>query len=522
MNERIVRALMVKFSFVRFRGWGFHKTFIGLAAVIAAMLLFHSGVAHAGVVYSWTKTMGGTGHDVGRSVVVDSGGNVYMTGFFSDTVDFDPDGAGDIHIGGEDLFLTRINSDGSYGWTKTSTGGAHGCSVVEDGSGNIYVTGEFGGTTDFDPGGAGDSHTSAGLSEDIFLTKISSAGTYGWTKTIGGTAMDVGISVASDNSGNLFMAGYFSGTVDFDPDGAGDSHISAGTTDVFLTRINSDGTYGWTKTMGGTGDEDTQVTVAVDGSGNVYVAGYFTGTADFNPGGGGDSHTSAGLGDIFLTKISSTGTYGWTKTMGGTGEDGGLDLGSVAVDGSGNVYVAGYFTVTADFDPGAGTDYHTSSGSGDVSLTRINSDGTYGWTKIIGGTGDDMGGAWLDNSGNIYLSGVFSDTVNFAADWADTDSHTSAGDWDIFLTKINPDGTYGWTKTMGGTAMDASRSVAADSSGNVYIIGQFYGTADFDPGTGVDNHTSAGVEDDIFLTKFMAEAGGGGGGGGCFIATAAR
>ena len=533
MKKRIVSALIVKFSFAWFRGWMFPKTFIGLAAVIAAMSLFHGGVANAGVVYSWTKTMGAASSDVGKAVAVDGDGNVYVTGFFADTVDFDPDGVGDSHTSlWDDMFLTRINSDGNYGWTKTTTSSdcAHGRSVAVDGSGNIYVTGYFAGITDFDSGAGTDNHTPAGLT-DIFLTKISSAGTYGWTKTIGGTGEDWGISVAADNSGNLFMAGYFSGTVNFAADWAGtDSHTSAGTMDVFLTRINSDDSYGWTKTMGGTGDQDTHVTVAVDGSGNIYVVGYFTGTADFNPGGAGDSHTSAGLGDIFLTKISSTGLYGWTKTMGGTGEDGGMS--SVAVDGSGNVYITGYFTGTADFDPGAGTDDHTSSGLWDVFLTRIDSDGSYGWTKSIGGTGEDVGvSVTVDDSGNINLTGAFSETVDFDPG-VGTDSHTSAGSFDIFLMMINPDGSYGWTKTMGGTDGEAGHYVAADSSDNVYITGSFRGTADFDPGVGTDPRTSAGLGD-IFLTKFMADAGGGdggggdggggdgGGSGGCFIATAA-
>ena len=105
-----------------------------------------------------------------------------------------------------------------------------------------------------------------------------------------------------------------------------------------------------------------------------------------------------------------------------------------------------------------------------------------------------------------------------------TDNHTSAGSDDIFLTKINADGTYSWTKTMGGTSNDRGDSAAVDGSGNVYVTGSFEGIADFDPGPGTDNHTAAGGRA-IFLTKFIMESpspaggDGDGGGGGCFIAT---
>ncbi|MEJ2657501.1 MAG: hypothetical protein P8012_09935, partial [Desulfobacterales bacterium] len=186
---------------------------------------------------------------------------------------------------------------------------------------------------------------------------------------------------------------------------------------------------------GGT-DRDYGQSVAVDGSDNVYITGYFSGAnVNFNPGAGTDDHTSAGLEDIFLTKINADGSYGYTKTMGGTDRDYGR---SVAVDGSDNVYITGYFSgANVDFNPGAGTDDHTSKG--------------------------------LD---------------------------------DIFLTKINFDGSYDLTKTMGGTSQDAGQSVAVDSRVNAYITGYFSGAnVDFNPGAGTDDHTSEGLED-IFLTKF--------------------
>jgi hypothetical protein len=276
-----------------------------------------------------------------------------------------------------------------------------------------------------------------------------------------------------------------------------------GNRDIFLTKISSDGSYAWTKTMGGT-NRDVGHSVAVVESGDVYVTGWFEGTADFDFGAGVDSHTAVGNWDIFLTKISSDGSYAWTKTMGGEGYDEGY---SVAVDGNGNVYVTGDFQGTTDFDPGVATDNHSSAGGADIFLTRINSNGSYGWTKTMGGADYEQGSSVaVFGSGNVYVTGYFEGTMEFhAGDW--TDYAYSAGGYDIFLTSINPDGTYGWTKTMGGTDYDYGNAVAVEGSalggsGNIYVAGSFQGTAEFDPTGEGDSRTSVG-NSDIFLTKFQ-------------------
>ena len=212
--ERIMKALIPKLYFTRFLGCQEYKTCKVFVLIIglAVLFLFYGGVAHADAVYLWTKTMGGTDQDFGQSVVVDGSDNVYITGSFQQTVDFDPGAGTDSHLseGVEDIFLTKINSDGSYGWTKTmgGTDPDSGQAVAVDSSGNVYITGSFQQTVDFDPGASTDDHTSEGF-EDIFLTKFRIVGFVviptSVTTTGGGDTAPFTVRLLSEPSANVIL-----------------------------------------------------------------------------------------------------------------------------------------------------------------------------------------------------------------------------------------------------------------------------------------------------------------------------
>ena len=299
-------------------------------------------------------TFGGTDTDYGHGVAVDGSGNVYTTGVFVGTVDF---GAGNVtSAGGYDVFVTKRNAAGAHQWTTTfgGTGQDYAREVAVDGSGNVHVTGHFSNAVDFGAGNVGSSG-----SYDAFVTKLNAAGAHQWTNTFGSTSVDDGWSVAVDGSGNVYTSGYFHGTVNF---GAGNV-TAAGNSDAYVTKLNAAGAHQWTTTYDGTSVE-VGFGVAVDGSGNVHVTGYFQGTVDL---GAGDV-TSAGSNDVFVTKLNAAGVHQWTTTLGGTNDD---RPQSVAVDGSGNVHTSGYFQGTVDF--GAGD--VTSAGSADVFVVKLNSAG---------------------------------------------------------------------------------------------------------------------------------------------------
>ncbi|MBK9256192.1 MAG: SBBP repeat-containing protein [Saprospiraceae bacterium] len=320
-----------------------------------------------------------------------------------------------------------------------------------------------------------------------------------WAKSMGGTSSDIGIGIAVDGSGNVYTAGSFQGTADFDP-GAGTANLtSAGFQDIFVSKLDANGNFLWAKSMGGT-SSDIGIGIAVDGSGNVYTTGYFNGTIDFDPGAGMVNLSSAGNGDIFVSKLDANGNFLWAKSMGGTGEDIGR---GIAVDGSGNVYTTGNFAGTVDFDPGAGTANLISAGSRDIFVSKLDANGNFLWAKSMGGTGDDYAIAIaMDGSGNVYTTGNFAGTVDFDPG-AGTANLISAGSRDIFVSKLDANGNFLWAKSMGGTAEDNGSGIVVDGSGNVYTMGNFQGTADFDPGAGTANLISAGSRD-IFVLKLDA------------------
>ncbi|MDH3976007.1 MAG: chitobiase/beta-hexosaminidase C-terminal domain-containing protein, partial [Deltaproteobacteria bacterium] len=326
---------------------------------------------------------------------------------------------------------------------------------------------------------------------------------YYGTLTYGGpfsTHPDNVVAVKTDKSGSIFRAGTFGEPLDFNPGPDVDLHSPSGGEDIYLTKINADGSYLWTKTMGGKSPDNFR-DLAIDDAGNIYLTGFFTQKADFDPGPGVDEHLSYGHFDIFLTKINADGSYGWTKTMGGPN----LDVGNaVSVDKSGNIYLAGSFFYEADVDPGPAFDIRQSMGGADIFLTKINVNGTYGWTKTFGGIwSDESNSLSVDATGNIYMTGYFSNTVDFNPG-PEIDEHLSRGREDVFITKINVDGSYGWTKAMGGNDRDIATSVAVDSINNVYITGTFEGLADFNPGTEFDDHMSHGLAD-VFITKINGD-----------------
>ena len=431
---------------VNFNPWGAASTHTSNGNSDAFLAKFDKNAS-----FLWVRTWGGAGIDASAGLAVDSSGNVYVSGKFQQTVDFMPGTSGFSRTsnGANDIFLVKYNTNGILQWLRTWGGdlGDDGYLCAVDSSGNVYVVGDFSSNfVNFNTTGGSDIHARKGPagSFDAYISKHDTNGNFQWARSWGGGWYTDGPSVAVDGSGNVYVAGMFENTVNFDPGGGVDNHTAhggAGCTnpancpiDVFLSKYDSGGIYKWTKTWGGNGSDCGSVNV--DNAGNIYVSGYFNGAVNFNPWGAADTHMSISASDTFLSKFDPNGNFQWARTFGGNSAYGG---GSTAFDSAGNVYVAGTFSGSANFNP-SGSDIRTANGPKDIFLTKYDKNGLYIGTRTWGGPGDD--GAYsiaINQSLNkLYVAGVFSNTVNFNP-WGVAENHTSNGGQDLFLTTFTID-----------------------------------------------------------------------------------
>ena len=259
--------------------------------------------------FVWSKGyIGNSGsNNSGTGIAVDGSGNVYTTGYFDAVGIFQNPGPLIIlKTGTTDVFLIELDTNGNFIWANNMGGAgatAKPNSIAVDSSSNIYTTGFFTGTVDFDPGAGTSNLTSAG-SNDIFISKLDSSGNFVLAKNIGGTGDDQGTGIAVDSSSNIYTTGFFTGTVDFDP-GAGTSNLtSAGSNDIFVSKLDSSGAFVWADDMGGATSTSQGKSIAVDASNSkYYIAGIFDNTVDFAPGPETRNLTSAGGNDIFIEQL---------------------------------------------------------------------------------------------------------------------------------------------------------------------------------------------------------------------------
>ncbi len=333
----------------------------------------------------WSRRFGGTGIDRCRGVATDGTGNVFVTGHFQNTVNF---GGGDLtSAGGNDIFIAKFDADGDHLWSQRfgSTGVDICVGVATDGAGNVFVTGWFQNTVNFGGGdltSAGDydvvvakydtdgshlwSHSFGGTGYDFgwalavdgagnaivtgsgFLAKYGSNGTPLWNHSYA----VMGFAIATDEAGNVIFTGSFYNTVNL----GGEDLTSAGGPDIFVAKYDTDGNHLWSRRFGGGGggDDDEGLSIATDGNYNVVVAGRFGGSADF----GGGIFTSVGEEDMFIAKYNASGDHLWSMTFGGAGWE---KPNGLAIDGGGSVLVAGTFEGTVNF---GGEDLTTAGGGG--------------------------------------------------------------------------------------------------------------------------------------------------------------
>lgn len=300
-----------------------------------------------------------------------------------------------------------------------------------------------------------------------------------FTVKAGGSGSDYPTNIAVDGEGNTYMTGQFAGKAFFDV-----TEIqSTGAENMFLAKFDAEGKAVWVS-QGGGQKHDEGRSVKIDGDGNVYVTGYFQGSATF----GATALESSGDLDMFLAKYSASGDLLWVKKAGGEGYDRGYAL---DLDADGNVYVVGQFTRLAFFN--ASTVVYAGDVTTGTFLVKYNASGDVIYARNSTGVSYSEGNALVvTGTGESFISGSFSETMKFG-----TTTLEAQGDLDLFIAKYNADGTLAWAKREGNTGTEANRGMSLDPSGNVYVTGFFNGTTTI----GSTTFVSAG-DRDIFLAKY--------------------
>ncbi|MCB9284288.1 MAG: T9SS type A sorting domain-containing protein [Lewinellaceae bacterium] len=471
--------------------------------LIFALLFFYKGyIWSQPPQLEWAKQTGSITKDWGKEIKLDAAGNIFILGQFSGTVDFDPGpNTYDLTSNGDmDIFIQKLDPDGNFVWAKSlgneMTDFPYAMGVGPDG--NVVAVGSFQGTVDFDPG-PGERLLSSEGSLDIFVLALEWNGDYLWAESIGGPGLDEATSVSIDCNVHALIAGHFEETVDFKP-GAGTCYLtSAGGTDIFVAELDCSGNFIRAYSMGGPGN-DGATGLAVDAEGNHFTTGYFQNTADFDPDAGTYELTSNGMTDVFIQKFNINGHFQWARSIGGLYSD----LGRVIkMDILGNVVIAGNFDRVVDFDPGPGEwPLGKEENDGSLFLLRLSPEGEFaGAIALVQQNGNITPlSLAIEESGNNYLAGFFSSMVDFDPGPGE-EMLTASGSEDMFLMKLDPLGALLWVRQIGGQQNDLCTSLFLDTDQNLFFTGSFEETADFDPGTGVFDLTSAGGSD-LFTAKW--------------------
>ena len=357
-------------------------------------------------VVQWVYTAGAQGRDRGRKIALDSSGNVYVVGYYQQTVDF---GGGDVTSNQSfDAFLLKLNSSGAFQWVKSyggTLGNDLGRDVAIDSSDNIYMLGAFRTTVDF----GGGNITSNG-NADVFLVKLNSSGVFQWVYTAGGTGDDGVRALALDSGDNPYITGNFASTVNF----GGGNTTAANSNDLFILKLNSSGAYQniYTSNI----DTTTKAKgLFIDSSGNIYATGTFQNTVNF----GGGNITTSGK-DIYLLKLNSSFAFQWVKRFAVDNGEAGPAIGTaVTVDEDGNVYSVG--EIAGTFDLGGGT--QALGSNEEAYIVKHDSSGTFQWSKTFGGVGgydNRVQDIVIDSNDFLITVGGITGNTNFSTVGGDT------------------------------------------------------------------------------------------------------
>ena len=429
-------------------------------------------------VFVYAGYIGGTGSEIPYSIAVDESGNAYITGgTSSDESTFPVEVGPDLTFNGvEDIFVVKINSLGTeliYAGYIGGSGDEHGAGIVVDESGNAYITGHTRSNEITFPVTVGPDLTHNG-GNDAFVAKLDPTGTnLAFAGYIGGDDDEEGTQLATDEVGNVYISGWTESHEDTFPVLVGPDLTYNGSDfgDAFVTKVNADGTgLVYSGYIGGNEWEQAWG-IAVDDAGSAYISGFTYSTESTFPVVVGPDLTFNGGSDAFVAKVNAAGTgLVYSGYIGGSEFDSAF---RIALDDSGNAYLAGDTgSDEGTFPVIVGPDL-TYNGDGDAFVAKVNTAGTeLVYAGYVGGNEGDTGtGIAVDGDGNAYITGItLSDELSFPVTGGP--DLTFNGDDDTFVAKVNPSGTgLVYAGYIGGDGVDWGIGIAVDGAGNAYVVG---------------------------------------------------
>lgn len=423
-------------------------------------------------------TGGGLNQDEALDIASDAAGNSYVTGYFGSTLNFES-GVTLGSSGLSDVFLLKADNTGQVLWAVKGGGTSdeRANAVCVDGTGNIYITGYFQGTTNF----SGTPITSSGA-QDIFVAKYNNAGVLQWVRRAGGTGADLGTGIAVDNAGNVIVTGEFRNTADF-----GAVNLTAAATDAFVCKYDASGTVLWAKKGDGP-DNSRGMDVAVDATGNIYAMGQFSNDITWDV-----LQTNNIFNAIYLVKFNGAGSEQWFRKIGGATNNIGY---SVDVDAGNNVYITGDFTGNLVFFPNTGSPL-TNPYPNRIFVAKYNSAGNLEWSRADGSDSElSSRRVTIGPNGEVYLGGWFRCVLSEYSDAYGEGTFNSVGFKDGFIARYDAGGNWVWARNFGGRQDDYVTGVAPGAGdlplvsaayvGNLFVQ-SVYNTYDYDEDEIVDS-----------------------------------
>lgn len=395
-------------------------------------------------------------------------------------------------------------------------------SVLIDNQGNKYIGGHFSDTVDFDLG-AGTAIRTCPASiygqGQAYVLKLDANDNFAKVLTFGGINVSRYLAVSAmgkDASGNLFLAGFFNGSTDFDPDTSVFMVSPNASNNIFLLKLDANENLMWVKQWAynynagiNGGKVEDAPSMVIDAMGNIILAGKYKETVDFDPDTSSFTLTSQGQRGYVL-RVDNDGNFMWAKSINPDTAAGDIVLvRSVSADANGNVYVAGDFTGTVDFNPDTTVKNNLSESVQQGFLLKLSANGSFGWVKQMGGVDSQPIQSYnsatavaVDGASNVLLTGNFMGTITMGSN-----TLVSNGYSDVFFAKLDASGNYLWANSIGNT-WDAERTnrLTVDAANNIYAAGTFQGGIDLNPGAGSRYVTSNGSID-AFIAKLNTNGG---------------